>query len=62
MKTDLEANQALLGPGMLRSAPGGPGQMAEQRPSIKPLPRYPTLQGDPLYPGRHTEGHLQFWL
>lgn len=32
MKTDLEAAQALLGPGMLRVAPGGPGQMAGQTP------------------------------
>lgn len=36
MQTDLEAAQTLLGPGLLRSAPGGPGQMASKGPGKGP--------------------------
>lgn len=57
MKTDLEGTQALLGPGTLRVAPGGPGQMAEQTP---PMVSHFAKRSSGSW--QHTQGHLQLWL
>lgn len=62
MKTDLEAAQTLLGPGMLRSAPGGPGQMASKGPGRGPAHGTPLCKEIFYIPGRHTQGCLKCWL
>lgn len=62
MKTDLEAAQTLLGPGVLRSAPGGPGQMASKGPGRGPSHGTPLCKEIFYIPGRHTQGCLKCWL
>lgn len=52
MKTDMEGTQTLLGPDTRRGWP----QVGQARWPSRPLPWYPTLQGDPLYPGNTLKG------
>ena len=62
MKTDLEAAQTRLGPGMLRSAPGGSGQMASKGSGKGPAHGTPFRKEIFYIPGKHTQGCLKCWL